>query len=76
MKTYTTTVTTYTENDVRVSRGLRLDQAILKVQRNIYGHDGNDDVLNVLILERASADRGFTVFCEMAIGQVNIKEES
>lgn len=76
MTTYTATVTTYNESNDRVSTGLTLDQALLKVQRNIYGYDHDEKHVTDSIIAFASSDRGATFFCADDTAQVNIKMEA
>lgn len=76
MATYTATITVYNESDDRVSTGLTLEQALLKVQRNIYGYDHDEKHVTESIIAFASSDRGATFFCADNTAQVNIKMEA
>lgn len=76
MATYTATVTVYSDSDDRVSTGLTLEQALLKVNRNIYGYDHDEKHVTDLIIELASRERGVTFFCAKDTAQVNIKMEA
>jgi len=76
MATYTATVTVYNESDDRVSTGLTLEQALLKVQRNIYGYDHDEKHVTDSITAFSSSERGATFFCADNTAQVNIKVEA
>lgn len=72
MNTFTSTVTNYNGNDDVVTTGLTIEQAVLKVQRNIYGHD-DSELVGSLIAERCNDKGRATFFCEMNTSQVEIK---
>ena len=74
MSLFTSTVTNYNGNDDVVSTGLTLEQAVLKVQRNIYGHD-DAELVGSLITERCIEKGRATFFCTMNTSQVEIKIE-
>ncbi len=76
MSTYAATVTTYNDSDDRVSTGLTIEQALLKVQRNIYGYDHDEKHVKDSIIAFASSERGATFFCADDTAQVNIKMEA
>lgn len=76
MATYTATVTTYNESSDRVSKDLTIEQALLKVQRNIYGYDHDERHVTDSIAAFASSERGATFFCADDTAQVNIKTEA
>ena len=76
MATYKATVTVYSKSNDRVSKGLTLEQALLKVQRNIYGYDHDEKHLVDSIAAFASSERGATFFCASDTAQVNIKMEA
>ena len=76
MATYKATVTIYKDSDDRVSTSLTLEQALLKVQRNIYGYDHDEKNVTDSIIAFASSERGATFFCADDTAQVNIKMEA
>lgn len=76
MATYKATVTNYSNSDDRISTGLTLEQALLKVQRNIYGYDHDAKHVTDSIIAFASSERGATFFCADDKAQVNIKMEA
>ena len=76
MDTYKATVTVYSKSNDRVSTGLTLEQALLKVQRNIYGYDHDEKHVTESIIAFASSERGATFFCADNTAQVNIKMEA
>lgn len=76
MNTYKATVTTYNENDDRISTGLTIEQAVMKVQNNIYGYDHDEKHLTDSITEFSNQERGATFFCADNSAQVNIKMEA
>ena len=76
MATYTATVTTYNESNDRFSAGLTLEQALMKVQRNIYGYDHDEKHVKDSIIAFASSERGANFFCADDTAQVNIKMEA
>ena len=74
MAYYKSTVTNYNGFDDVVTKGLNIEQAVLKVQRNIYGHD-DSEFLKELIVERCN-DKGRAIFfCDKDTAQVEIKLE-
>jgi len=76
MATYKATVTIYSDSDDRVSTGLTLEQSLLKVQRNIYGYDHDENHVTDSIIAFALSERGVTFFCADDTAQVNIKMEA
>lgn len=75
MTTYTSTVTNYNNDRDVITKGLTLEQAVLKVQRNIYGYDHDEKYIIDTINSRAESERGATLFCAQDTAQVNIKKE-
>jgi hypothetical protein len=75
MNTFTSTVTNYNGNDDVITRGLTLEQAVLKVQRNVYGYDHDEKYIVDSISAFASSDRGVNFFCADDTAQVKIKLE-
>ena len=72
MDSYKSTVTNYNGSDDRVTEGLTIEQAVLKVQRNIYGHD-DSELIKELIIERCNEKGRATFFCDKNTAQVEIK---
>lgn len=75
MNTFTATVTNYNGKDDAITSGLTLEQAALKVQRNIYGYDQDGKYIVDSINELSAGERGKTFFCADDTAQVNIKQE-
>lgn len=75
MSTFTSTVTVYNNDRDVITKGLTLEQAVLKVQRNIYGYDQDEKYIIDSINEFSSGDRGKTFFCADDTAQVKIKLE-
>ena len=76
METYTATVTVYANDRDVITNGLTLEQAVLKVQRNIYGYDHDERYIVDSINEFSNGERGKTFFCADDTAQVNIKMEN
>tara|TARA_R110002049_G_scaffold203711_1_gene374292 strand:+ start:7073 stop:7303 length:231 start_codon:yes stop_codon:yes gene_type:complete len=76
MATYKATVTVYSKSNDRVSTGLTLEQALLKVQRNVYGYDHDEKHVTESIIAFASSERGVTFFCADDTAQVKIEIEA
>ena len=75
MSLFTSTVTNYNGDDDVISTGLTLEQAVLKVQRNIYGYDHDEKHVSDSISAFASSERGANFFCADNTAQVKIKLE-
>ncbi|AKA61242.1 hypothetical protein [Pseudoalteromonas phage H103] len=74
MSLFTSTVTVYSNDRDVITKGLTLEQVVLKVQRNIYGHD-DAGLVGSLITERCIEKGRATFFCTMNTSQVEIKLE-
>lgn len=76
MNTYTCIATIYSNDHDVITKGLTLEQAVLKVQRNIYGYDQDEKCITDSIKEFSGDERGKTFFCDKDTGQVKIKMEN